>query len=113
MTRGAGKPILPASCVCVYLCELGVPIFASIAHMPSYIAHTSAHNGLAVVHIVISAIVKAGADMKQSKPDNLCKSVFRDGRDVTTRELFTRKYIELVNRLEKGKGSEIRKTDRQ
>ncbi|HIX92973.1 MAG TPA: hypothetical protein H9681_08850 [Firmicutes bacterium] len=51
--------------------------------------------------------------MKQSKPDNLCKSVFRDGRDVTTRELFTRKYIELVNRLEKGKGSEIRKTDRQ
>ena len=51
--------------------------------------------------------------MKQSKPDNLCKSVFRDGRDVTTRELFTHKSIQLVNHLEKGKGSEIRKTDRQ
>ncbi|MDE7171931.1 MAG: hypothetical protein K2O11_08700 [Oscillospiraceae bacterium] len=33
----------------------------------------------------------------------LCKSVFKDGRAETTRENFTRKLIELVNQIEQGR----------
>lgn len=33
----------------------------------------------------------------------LCKSVFKDGRQSTSKEEFTKIWIELINRIEKNK----------
>lgn len=47
--------------------------------------------------------------MKQSKQaecghrQNLCVSVFKNGTNETTTEIYTRKWIDLINRIEKRK----------
>ena len=37
----------------------------------------------------------------------ICKSVFKSGEDATSKERFTRTWIELINRIEKGKSLTI------
>lgn len=38
------------------------------------------------------------------KPKTICKSVFKSGRNTTSTSQFTKKWIELINKLEKNKG---------
>ncbi|MBP3480587.1 MAG: hypothetical protein J6K66_03170 [Clostridia bacterium] len=40
---------------------------------------------------------------KIEQPSNICKSVFKSGENTTTRDEFTKKWIELINRLERSK----------
>ncbi len=43
--------------------------------------------------------------MKQCEQNRkLCTSVFKSGENTTSKSQFTKKWIELVNRLEKNKG---------
>lgn len=35
--------------------------------------------------------------------NTICKSVFKSGESTTTRDEFTKKWIELINRLESSK----------
>ncbi len=35
----------------------------------------------------------------------VCKSVFKSGESTTTKEQFTKNWIELINTLEKGKSA--------
>ena len=37
------------------------------------------------------------------RTQELCKSIFKDGRAETTTESFTHKLTELINQIEKGK----------
>lgn len=37
----------------------------------------------------------------------ICKSVFKNGENTTTKSRFTKKWIELINRLEKNKSAKI------
>ena len=37
------------------------------------------------------------------KSKNICSSVFKSGESTTTKNQFTRKWIELINQLEKNK----------
>ena len=37
----------------------------------------------------------------------ICKSVFKSGEDTISKEQFTRMWIELINRIEKGKSLTI------
>lgn len=41
---------------------------------------------------------------KIERPSNICKSVFKSGKSTTTKSEFTKKWIVLINRLEKSKG---------
>jgi len=38
------------------------------------------------------------------KPKTICKSVFKSGENTTSTSQFTKKWIELINKLEKNKG---------
>ena len=38
------------------------------------------------------------------KPKTICKSVFKSGESTTSKNQFTKKWIELINRIEKNKG---------
>ena len=40
----------------------------------------------------------------KSKSDTICKSVFKSGENTTSKSQFTKKWIELINKLEKNKG---------
>ena len=40
---------------------------------------------------------------KIEQPNTVCKSVFKSGENTTTRDEFTKKWIELINRLERSK----------
>lgn len=40
--------------------------------------------------------------------DTLCKSVFKSGESTISKAQFTKKWVELINRLEKYKFAEIR-----
>lgn len=42
---------------------------------------------------------------QNEKPKVICSSVFKSGENTTTKNQFTQKWIELVNRLEKNKGT--------
>ncbi len=39
----------------------------------------------------------------KSKTDTICKSVFKSGENTTSKEEYTKKWIELINRIEKSK----------
>ncbi len=41
--------------------------------------------------------------MESLEKEKLCTGVFKDGSNTTTKEKLTQKWIELINRLEKGK----------
>ena len=43
--------------------------------------------------------------MEKDKLDeqNICTSVFKDGGDTTTRKIYTQKWVELINTLERSK----------
>lgn len=38
------------------------------------------------------------------KPKTICKSVFKSGESTTSKNQFTQKWIELINKIEKNKG---------
>ena len=61
------------------------------------------NNGLAALHITVLAIAKRGLNnMNEKKTDKtICKNVFKSGENTTTKIQFTKKWIELINRLEK------------
>ena len=67
------------------------------------VANLCCNNGLAAVHITVLAIAKRGLNnMNEKKTDKtICKSVFKSGENTTTKIQFTKKWIELINRLEK------------
>ena len=41
--------------------------------------------------------------------ETICKSVFKNGASVTSRTQYTKKWIELINLLEKNKSKTINK----
>ncbi len=44
----------------------------------------------------------------KSKPDDekkLCVSVFKSGGNTTTKSQFTKVWVDLINKIEKGKGN--------
>lgn len=41
--------------------------------------------------------------MGKSDEHRLCKSIFKDGKSMPTKEEYTRKWIALINQLEKSK----------
>ncbi len=41
--------------------------------------------------------------MAENETTTVCRSVFKSGGSTTTKEAFTKKWIELINTLEKGK----------
>ena len=46
--------------------------------------------------------------MKETKTDKtICKSVFKSGENTTSKNQFTQKWIELINRLEKSKAAKF------
>ena len=38
--------------------------------------------------------------MEHNSPESICKSIFKNGEKTTTQEMFTEKWIELINALE-------------
>lgn len=42
---------------------------------------------------------------ENNQPTIVCKSVFKSGESTTTEREFTKKWIELINTLEKGKSA--------
>ena len=66
------------------------------------------NNGLAAVHITVLAIGKGGiTNMNENKTDKMiCKSIFKSGENTTSIQ-FTKKWIELINRLEKSKSAKF------
>lgn len=42
---------------------------------------------------------------EHNKPATVCRSVFKSGESITTESEFTKKWIELINTLEKGKSA--------
>ncbi len=42
---------------------------------------------------------------KNEQPATVCKSVFKSGENTTSKSEFTKKWIELINILEKGKSA--------
>ena len=40
---------------------------------------------------------------EKENPKTICKSVFKSGENTTTKQEYTKKWIELINRMEKGK----------
>ena len=45
-------------------------------------------------------------DKSQTKA--VCKSVFKSGENTTSKKQFTKKWIELINRLERNKSVNLR-----
>ena len=45
----------------------------------------------------------------KSKTDTICWSVFKSGENTTSKSQFTKKWIELINRLERNKKVNSRK----
>ncbi len=46
--------------------------------------------------------------MNEKKTDKtICKSVFKSGENTTTKIQFTKKWIELINKLEKTKSAKF------
>ena len=45
----------------------------------------------------------------KSKTDTICKRVFKSGENTTSKSQFTKKWIELINRLERNKNVNSRK----
>lgn len=45
----------------------------------------------------------------KSKTDTICKNVFKSGENTTSKSQFTKKWIELINRLERNKNVNSRK----
>lgn len=46
--------------------------------------------------------------MNETKTDKtICKSIFKSGENTTSKSQFTKKWIELINRLEKSKSAKI------
>lgn len=43
-------------------------------------------------------------EQKESR-QTFCKSVFKSGKNTTSKREFTKKWIELINRVEKNKGN--------
>jgi hypothetical protein len=39
------------------------------------------------------------------KPKTICRSVFKSGESTTSKSQFTQKWIELINKIEKNKGT--------
>lgn len=71
---------------------------------------TELHSGLVIAHSSILAIFERGFFMSDiDKTQILCKSVFKSGENTTSREQFTKKWIELINRMEKNKEIHIMK----
>ena len=67
------------------------------------------NNGLVAVHITVLAIAKRRlTNMNENKTDKtICKSVFKSGENTTSKIQFTKKWIELINRLEKSKSAKF------
>ena len=68
------------------------------------------NNGLAAVHIsVLAPLLKGGlTNMNATKTDKtICKSIFKSGENTTSKSQFTKKWIELINRLEKSKSAKL------
>lgn len=40
---------------------------------------------------------------KAQKPKPICTSVFKNGENTTSKALFTKKWTEMINKIEKGK----------
>ena len=47
--------------------------------------------------------MKQSDKSKNNDDKKICVSVFKSGENTTTKEEYTKKWIELVNRIEKGK----------
>lgn len=46
--------------------------------------------------------------MKEYKTDKtICKSIFKNGKNTTSKNQFTQKWIELINKLEKNKSTKF------
>ena len=45
----------------------------------------------------------------KSKTDTICKSVFKSGESTTSKNQFTKMWIELINKIEKNKAVSLRK----
>ena len=39
----------------------------------------------------------------KQNPKPICRSVFKSGENTTTKMQFTKKWIEMINKIEKGK----------
>ena len=39
----------------------------------------------------------------KQNPKTICRSVFKSGENTTTKMQFTKKWIEMINKIEKGK----------
>lgn len=51
------------------------------------------------------------SDKSHNNKDNMiCVSVFKSGENTTTTQEYTRKWIELINRIERGKSTDFCKT---
>ena len=40
---------------------------------------------------------------KEQKDKSTCRSIFKDGRNTTSKAQFTKKWTEMINKIEKGK----------
>ena len=45
---------------------------------------------------------------KNDKSEEICRSVFKSGGNTTSKSLLTKKWIELINRLERSKSINFR-----
>ena len=65
------------------------------------------HDGIADTRIFIRCrdeiYMEVSNQMESLEKEKLCTGVFKDGSNTTTKEKLTQKWIELINRLEKGK----------
>jgi hypothetical protein len=39
-----------------------------------------------------------------SETATICKNIFKSGNETTSKTQFTKKWIEMINKIEKGKG---------
>ena len=39
----------------------------------------------------------------ENNPNSVCKSIFKSGENAPSKEVFTQKWVELINKIEKGK----------
>ena len=44
-----------------------------------------------------------GKDKSDDQKNKLCISVFKSGRSTTTKEIYTQKWVEMINTLERRK----------
>ena len=43
-----------------------------------------------------------------NKQESVCKSIFKSGGDTTSKAQFTKKWLELINRMEKHKANSFK-----